>query len=284
MKSNRITMIVGVVVIAAVVGFLALRNNWPPKSGTEGAIGAANRYTAQQISDQDVTLKDEKVQAFLQSDTFHQLATNAEFRNCVETKSFVDAARNPQVIQLLKQSAQELGKFQQVSSDAWAASVHTSMAKFSPQQVEALFSVESAKLFANPKFVEMVRSAEFKSAVPNGVAEAVRIKKEFAQFGARLTELAHQCPEYLNMLVDPAFAAWTDNQNGGTLLAEYGKFATPELSMLMADNNVRIILANRDFQALEGNKIFIEALQNNVELGSMLQSNLDWGKVLQPAE
>jgi hypothetical protein len=284
MKSNRIAVIAGVVVLAAVVGFLAMRNNWPPSNGTQGAIGSANRYTAQQMSDQDVILKDAKVQAFLQSDTFHQLATNAEFRRCVENSRFLEAARSAQVVGLLQKSATELGKFQPLSSDAWSAAVSADMAKFSTPQVEALFSVESAKLFGNPMFGEMIRSAEFKKAAPNGVAEAVKINKEYAQFGARLTELARGCPEYMAMLADPAFATWMDNQKGSTLLAEYGKFATPELSMLMADNNVRQILANRDFQVLEGKSVFTEALKNNVELGTMLQSNLDWGKVLPKSE
>jgi hypothetical protein len=284
MKSNRIALIAGVVVIAAVVGFLAMRNYWPPKDGTEGAIGAANRYTAQQIADQDVVLKDPQVQAFLQSDTFHQLATNAEFRKCVENASFVEAARGPQAIQLLKQSAAELGKFQQLSIEAWAGALGSGVMHFSTRQVEALFSVESAKLFGSPKFVEMVRSAEFKQAGSQGVAEAVRTRQEYAQFGPKLTELARQCPEYMAMLADPAFATWMDNQKGGTLLAEYGKFATPELSMLLADSNVRQILANRDFQQLEGLSLFTDALRSNSELATLLQSNVDWGKLLPRAE
>ena len=95
MKGNRIALIAGVVVIAAVVGFLAMRNHWPPKSGTEGAIGAANRYTAQQISDQDVMLKDAKVQAFLQSDTFHQLATNAGLQDAAWRSMVAPRQRSP---------------------------------------------------------------------------------------------------------------------------------------------------------------------------------------------
>ena len=274
MKSNRIALIAGVVVIAVVVGFLAMRNYWPPKDGTEGAIGAANRYTAQQMSDQDVILKDAKVQAFLQSDTFHQLATNAEFRRCVESAVFLEAIRQPNVVEMLSKSAPDLGKFQQLSIEAWAWALGSGVMKFSAQQVEALFSVESAKLFGSPKFGEMIRSAEFKKAVPNGVAEAVKINQEFAQFGPKLTELARQCPEYLNMLADPAFAMWMDGEKGGTLLAEFGKFATPELSMLMADNNVRQILANRDFQQLEGLQAFTDALKME-GMKTLLGSNVD---------
>jgi hypothetical protein len=284
MKSNRIALIAGVVVIAAVVGFLAMRNNWPPANGTEGAIGSANRYTAQQLSDQDVILKDAKVQAFLQSDTFHQLATNAEFRRCVENAKFLEAARSPQVVQLLRQAAPELGKLQQLTVEARGAIVSPELARFSAEQVRTLFNVESASLLANPKFTEMLRSLEFRKAAPNGVAEALKINKEYAQFGSRMTELARVCPEYLKMLVDPAFATWMDNGKGGSLMAEYSKIASPELAMFMANENTRHMAGNRDFQVLEGNKIFTEALKMNVELASILQSNVDWGKLLPRVE
>ena len=175
---------------------------------------------------------------------------------------------------MLSKSAPDLGKFQQLSIEAWAGALGSGVMKFSAQQVEALFSVESAKLFGSPKFGEMVRSAEFKKAAPNGVAEAVKINQEFAQFGPKLTELARQCPEYMTMLADPAFITWMDNQKGGNLLAEYSKFATPELSMLMADNNVRQILANRDFQQLEGLQAFTDALKME-GMKTLLGSNVD---------
>jgi len=81
MKKNRTLIVsIGVLVVAGVAVYAVATGMYPPKSGTEGAIGAASRYQAQQISDADVSLQDASVQAFLQSDTFHKMATNATFR------------------------------------------------------------------------------------------------------------------------------------------------------------------------------------------------------------
>jgi hypothetical protein len=88
MKNNRLMIILAVVVVGGAVAYFGLNGKFPPTSGTEGAIGAANRYQAGQMSDADVALKDADVQAFLQSDLFHQLATNADFRACVKDEAF----------------------------------------------------------------------------------------------------------------------------------------------------------------------------------------------------
>ena len=81
MKKNRTLIVaIAVVVVAGIAGYAVMSGMYPPKTGTEGAIGAASRYQAQQISDSDVSLTDPSVQAFLQSDTFHKIATNPVFR------------------------------------------------------------------------------------------------------------------------------------------------------------------------------------------------------------
>lgn len=85
MKKNRTLIVaIAVLVVAGVAGYAVTTGLYPPKSGTEGAIGAASRYQSQQISDTDVSLQDAKVQAFLQSDTFHKIATNATFRKHIQ--------------------------------------------------------------------------------------------------------------------------------------------------------------------------------------------------------
>jgi len=91
MKKNR-TLVVSVLVlvVAGIAVYAVATGMYPPKSGTEGAIGAASRYQAQQIADADVSLQDASVQAFLQSDTFNKMATNATFRKHVlDSKSTV---------------------------------------------------------------------------------------------------------------------------------------------------------------------------------------------------
>lgn len=98
MKNNRLLVVLGsLVAVAAVIGFSAVTGLWPPKSGTEGAIGAANRYQATQITPADVTLDDAKIQAFMQTEVFHKIATDARFRKLILQKDFVEMARNPTV-------------------------------------------------------------------------------------------------------------------------------------------------------------------------------------------
>src|SRR5512134_38136 len=48
---NKKYVIFGSVVVAAVIGFVALRGVYPPKTNVEGAIGGANRYESAQISE-----------------------------------------------------------------------------------------------------------------------------------------------------------------------------------------------------------------------------------------
>jgi len=79
MKRRGIILgLAGVGVVGLAVAHMA--GIFPPKSGLEGTIGAAKRYASRQISDRDVKLTDQQLQAFVQSDLFHKLATNAEFK------------------------------------------------------------------------------------------------------------------------------------------------------------------------------------------------------------
>ena len=81
--NKRMAVLVGVLIVGAVVAFIALRG-YPPTGNTSGAIGAAQRYTAQPMSDTDVQLSSADAQAFLQSDVFHKMATDASFRQQVK--------------------------------------------------------------------------------------------------------------------------------------------------------------------------------------------------------
>ena len=84
MANNRNSIVAGVIVLAAAVGFLAWKGilGYPPQ-GTEGTIGAAKRYQSEQIAAGDVELNDPQTQAFIQSDLFHRLQTDVEFRKGV---------------------------------------------------------------------------------------------------------------------------------------------------------------------------------------------------------
>ena len=88
MSNKRGVLVLALIAIGAVVGFFALRGNFPPTSGTEGAIGAAQRYQSDQIGASDVTVTDAQIQAFLQSDVFHKITTNPEYRSMIAHGDF----------------------------------------------------------------------------------------------------------------------------------------------------------------------------------------------------
>ena len=60
----------------------------PVEKGTEATIGAAQRYQSPQISSADVKTQDAQLQAFLQSDLFHQLSTDKAARQALKNKDF----------------------------------------------------------------------------------------------------------------------------------------------------------------------------------------------------
>jgi hypothetical protein len=82
---------VGLVLVGAVV-FLVLRNYPPVTNGTEGTIGAANRYQTEQIKPSDVQLGDASINEVLQSGMFHKMMTNEDFRKLVMSDGFRNAA------------------------------------------------------------------------------------------------------------------------------------------------------------------------------------------------
>jgi hypothetical protein len=133
MNNKKAVISVGVLAVAVVVGFVALRGTWPPGQGTEGAIGAANRYSSTQITADDVKLQDGDIQAFIQSDLFHKIATNPEFRQMIQEHSFRDVA----------------------SSAAYQAIVENK------DQASSLANKEFAAYLTQPATLEMVTSAEF---------------------------------------------------------------------------------------------------------------------------
>ena len=137
MSSKKMVVVAAILVVIG-VGVAAMTGLLPPKNGSEGTIGAASRYQSQQLSDADVALADTKVQAFLQSDVFHKMATNAKFRKFV-----------------LGNSAELLGKFYAKSK-----------AKDGADLSELLSGAEVAELMNASELLNSVAGEEaFKKAV-----------------------------------------------------------------------------------------------------------------------
>ena len=99
--NKRMAVLVGVLIVGAVVAFIAMRG-YPPTGNTSGAIGAAQRYTGQPMSDTDVQLSAADAQAFLQSDLFHKMATNPAFRQEVKNGDIGKLYGTPAFARLLE--------------------------------------------------------------------------------------------------------------------------------------------------------------------------------------
>jgi phosphotransferase system HPr-like phosphotransfer protein len=80
MASKKILLGIGLLAAVAIVFYAVI--GWPPvsKNDTQGTIGIAKKYQAEQISEQDVVLADAEIQSFLQTDFFYQLVTDPDFR------------------------------------------------------------------------------------------------------------------------------------------------------------------------------------------------------------
>lgn len=157
MTRKRNLIITSIVGIAVILGFVALRGIKIPPEGTEGTIGAANRYQTEQISAKDVKLQDAEIQAFLQSDTFHKLATNPQFRNVVKEQSFREVA-GMQAYQTLvenKDQAQSLAnkEFVQYLVQPSTVAMVTSEAF-----VKVASECNMSELLQTPGFFELVAS------------------------------------------------------------------------------------------------------------------------------
>lgn len=172
MKNNRSAFIIAAVVAAAVAAFFATRGHYPPKSSTEGAIGAASRYSSQQIADQDVALKDPQIQAFLQSDTFHKLTTDASFRETYKDQAFAEALKTPAFTEALKNEADAAvltgDALRGVLTDGARAQIPADAMRgmLNPDAARVLASDEMRSLINNATFrTEMARGGNLESAL-----------------------------------------------------------------------------------------------------------------------
>jgi len=72
-----------IVVVAAVVIVSSLTKFPPEGDDVQGAIGAADKYRAEQITDADVTLNETEIQKLLQDDKILALLEDKELMNAI---------------------------------------------------------------------------------------------------------------------------------------------------------------------------------------------------------
>lgn len=107
----RTKILWGVTGVAAMALVSIFVFGYPPigNSGTEGSIGAAQRYQGATLSMKDVKVPDSEVQQFIQSDTFDRLLKDSTARNALmamfKDGQLAQALSQPAIVALLAQSA-----------------------------------------------------------------------------------------------------------------------------------------------------------------------------------
>jgi hypothetical protein len=104
-------VLIGLSLAAALILGVMSFTGFPPALDTQGTIGAAKRYNANQLSDSDVKLGDTSAQAFIQSDTFQalikdpkavKLLLDGRFTEALKGERFREFLNGPQFTQGLQ--------------------------------------------------------------------------------------------------------------------------------------------------------------------------------------
>ena len=155
MARNRMMVFAALVVVAAGLVYFATGHRLPPQ-GAQGSIGAAQRYNDQQMGTGDVQLTDAEIQAFLQSDTFHKIATDPTFRAAVKSGDIAKLASSDAFRDLMKTNDQFVVLLTQASFLNTAANQD-----FQKVADDAHYS----QLIFSDHFVSMMSNANFRAAI-----------------------------------------------------------------------------------------------------------------------
>src|SRR5262245_50553524 len=199
-------LIVGAIAVAAVLGFYALQGTRVPPDGTQGAIGAAQKYQSEQIANADVSLDNPEIAAFLQTDTFHKIATDEAFRKAVGTESFRKAISDQSFATIVG----EANRAQTVSENAKL---------FGSEQLTGL-ATELSKIAGTPGYAEAMASTEFQRLMGTTGGSKAVVELSRTLEPAKAAGLAKNAE----------FHQWVEaiRKAGGTNSLEYSKVKAPE--------------------------------------------------------
>ncbi len=194
-------LLLGIAGVAAIAGAGALYLGYPQADApTTGTIGAATRYQAQQISENDVTLADAGVQDFLQSDTFDKLMkdentlkllSDSAFRSALADAEFRTALADPGFALALK-AAQEKDRGAQLGGGTAGVDLGTNLRMLQARN-EAASSASNAasgihkaqkgglmQALSNPDLRAALASPEFSAALQNQAFQSALAHSAFA--------------------------------------------------------------------------------------------------------
>lgn len=166
--------VVGLIGIAAAGLIVVYVGGFPPASQTEGTIGAAQRYRAQQIDKADVKVGDAKLQAFMQTDVFDKLIHDKSALAALASSDVQAALASADLAQALSsealQGAMASAQFQQtLSGQGVQAAIASSAFQQALQSSAVLQAAVSSSAFqaaiASPAFQAAIASPAFQQAL-----------------------------------------------------------------------------------------------------------------------
>ena len=233
----------GLAAVAAIVLAVFAVKGFPPSlGGTEGAIGAAKRYQAEQIAASDVKLGDQGAQQFLQSDVFDKILRDDATRKLFSDANFRALAGDAQFRSLL--AGQELKGL--LDSSALAdAKVRGALAD--KELTSALSSDELSVAFADKNFLRALGDAEFRGALATelrGLTDNAALRsrlKDDAAFKGQLQKM-----DRVSMLKSDAFLRALSS-------VKFRRVAfSDQFLRAFGDAELASALANNEFRALLG--------------------------------
>jgi|GEM_PF-6766940 len=226
-------VLIGLIGIAAAGLLVAyIGGGFPTTTGTEGTIGAAQRYNAEQIKKSDVTIENAALASFMQTDIFEKLSRDKMAVAALASPEVQAALGNAQIAAALADStlAQAL-----VNADVQAALANPALAQAlaSPELQKAL--VDAA---ANGTGLQVSGlDSQLASALANPALAQALANKDFAA--------ALASPQLQAALANPALAQALANKDFAAALASpglQGALASPGLGQILADSTAAQLL------------------------------------------
>ncbi len=231
-------VLIGLIGIAAAGLLVAyIGGGFPLTTGTEGTIGAAQRYNAEQIKKSDVTVANPALAAFMQSDVFEKLSRDKMAVAALASPEVQQALANAEISAALADStlAQAL-----LDANVQAALANPALAQAlaSPDLQKALVDAAANGTGLNVAGLNKVGlDSQLASALANPVLAQALANKDLAA--------ALAGPELQAALANPTLAQALVNKDFAAALAGpglQGALASPALHDILADSSAAQLL------------------------------------------
>lgn len=229
-------MLIGLVGIAAAGLLVAyMSGTFPETAGTEGTIGAAQRYSAQQIRKDDVKLENAALASFLQTDLFDKLVHDKLAVAALASPAVQAALANPALVQALANP---------LFAQAMAA----------PAVQAALANPALAQALASPALHQELLNAQASGLGVAGLRAALADTQLAQALANQDFAQAMAAPGFTDVLANPALQAALANPSLAQALANQdfaaalaspglqGALASPALAQILADSTAAQLL------------------------------------------